>query len=292
MLWFLLIVIAIIAVVAVVKSGVFNPPAQCQCCGVSLKGTEQTLLGSEKVVLCKNCAEKIHPQILGYAKKNWSYSDYTDYLAWEEETRQEREQFNPDVEYGNLCALKIDTKRGLFSLDLGFKKSMVFRFADLVDFDLNFKPEKVKEGLLGDKVKGNEFAAVELSRPRVYLEEIIKYGVSLGLRKKGILSSKYEYELSDAFLEAIRTFTICACVEASKDNDAYQQGSRDIGKIEKALALFMFDSMDEVTPDSLKQQRNALIKAFHPDNNESNETFSQKINAAYALLSSQLRVSF
>jgi DnaJ-class molecular chaperone len=39
----------------------------------------------------------------------------------------------------------------------------------------------------------------------------------------------------------------------------------------------------------LKQQRNALIKAFHPDNNESNETYAQKINAAYELLSGMIK---
>ena len=289
MLWVLLIAIVIIAIVVIVKKGVFNPPAQCQCCGKSLKGTEQTLLGSEKVVLCKDCADKIHPQILKCAKKNWSYSDYTDYLAWEEETREERAQFNPEVEYGNAYTLKIDTERGLFSLDAGYKKSMVFRFADLCDYDLDFKPEKVKDGLLGEKVKGNEFVAVELSRPNVYLEEVVKYGVSLRLRKKGILSSKYEYQLSDAFLEAIRAFSICIYIEMMKREGASQQERQDISEIEKALALFMFDSMDEVNPKSLKQQRNALIKAFHPDNNESNETYSQKINAAYELLSNLIR---
>ena len=47
----------------------------------------------------------------------------------------------------------------------------------------------------------------------------------------------------------------------------------------------MFDSIDDITQDSLKKQRNALIKAFHPDNAEENEAYSQKINAAYELLS-------
>lgn len=46
----------------------------------------------------------------------------------------------------------------------------------------------------------------------------------------------------------------------------------------------MFDSMSDVTEENLKKQRNALIKAFHPDNSEDNEIYSQKINAAYDLL--------
>ena len=42
--------------------------------------------------------------------------------------------------------------------------------------------------LLGDKVKGNEFAAVELSRPRVYLEEIVKYGAAFCGKEVEIIS--------------------------------------------------------------------------------------------------------
>ena len=47
--------------------------------------------------------------------------------------------------------------------------------------------------------------------------------------------------------------------------------------------------MDKVTLDSLKEQRNALIKAFHPDNAEANVAYSQKINAAYNLLSDMIK---
>lgn len=280
---FWIIVIAIIVLIVLFKVGVFRKPAKCQSCGSSIKGTEQTLLGPGKVVLCKECASKIHPQIFSYAKNNWSYKDYTDYVAWEKETKDERGQFNPDCEYG--CKLSIDTERGLFSIGAGKSGRLVFRFTDLTDYELNFKPEEVKEGLLGDKVEGDEFIAVELARPRVYLEYVINYGVKLKLRKKGILSSKYEYDLSDGFLEAIRAFTLCVYIEVAKRKGAYQQETQNIGEIEKALALFMFDSMDEVTESNLRQQRNTLIKAFHPDNNESNEAYSQKINAAYELLS-------
>ena len=236
--------------------------------------------------LCKECADKIHPQIINYAKENWNYTDYTDYLAWEEATKEERSKFDPDVLYGYQLA--IDTERGLFSIGTGKNGGMVLRFADLTDYELNFKPEEVKEGLLGDKVKGNEFVMVELATPKLYLENIINYGVKLRLRKKGIFSTKYEYELSDGFMETIRIFTICIYIEVQRREDKYNPESQSIGEVEKALALFMFDSMDEVTEASLKQQRNALIKAFHPDNNESNEVYSQKINSAYELLSGML----
>lgn len=159
------------------------------------------------------------------------------------------------------------------------------RFADLTDYELNFKAEEVKEGLLGNKVKGNEYVTVDLAYPRVYIEEVIDYGVKLSLRKKGFLSSKYEYEFSNGFSEIIRAFSICVAIEIARREGDDKEETMNIGEVEKALALFMFDSMDEVTQDSLKKQRNALIKAFHPDNAEQNEAYSQKINAAYNLLS-------
>lgn len=282
-----LIIITVIVFVVLNKVGLFRKPGECRHCGKLLKGTEQQVFGpGSALVLCSECSGRIHPQLMKYARKSWSYPDYTDYLAWEEETENERKQFDPDFSYGFVNELMIDTERGLFSIGSGRKGGMVFRFADLTDYELNFKPEEVKEGLLTDKVKGNEFVAVELSRPNVYLEEIVKTGVKLGLKKKGILSNKYEYELSDKFMEVIRAFTICVYIEVNRCEEeyGYAQENVSIGEIEKALALFMFDSMDEVTEESLKKQRNALIKAFHPDNNETNEAYSQKINASYELL--------
>lgn len=287
---FWIIVIAIIVLVVLFKLGVFRKPDECKSCGKSIKGTEQQVFSNGDFCLCKECAGKIHPQILKYAKENWSYTDYTDYLAWEEATKEERAHFNPDVKYGYGCQLAIDTERGLFSI--GTKETgggMVLRFADLTDYELNFKPLNVKEGLLGDKVEGEEIVMVELATPKLYLEDVINYGVKLKLRKKGFISTKYEYELSDDFLEAIRAFNICIYVEAMRREGTYNQENQNIGEIEKALALFMFDSLDEVTEENLKQQRNALIKAFHPDNNESNEAYSRKINAAYELLSGMIK---
>ena len=280
---FWIIVIAIVVLMVLWKMGVFRKPSECKNCGKTLKGTEQQVFKHGDFCLCKECVDKIHPQIVYYAKEKWDYTDYMNYLTWEDATKEERAQFNPDVIYGHQ--LSIDTERGLFSIGIGITDGMVFRFVDLIDYELNFKPEEVKQGLVGEKVKGNEFVMVELSSPSVYLEKVINRGVNLKLRKKGILSTKYEYELSDRFLEAIRDFTICVYIAAQRHEGTYNQESQNIGEIEKALALFMYDSMDEVTEASLKQQRNALIKTFHPDNNESNEAYSQKINAAYELLS-------
>lgn len=284
MFWFILIVI--LTVVVLIKAGVFRRTVPCKQCNVALKGSAQVVLGydSRRFVLCKDCFSKIHPKISKYAKDNWSYAEYSDYLAWDDATREERAQFRPTDEYGYIVKLKIDTERCLFTIGDG-KNDIVLRFADIRDFDINFKPEKLKEGVFSTKVKGSEYVAVELITPALYIEEILHYGASYKLREKGFINKQYEYDFSEEFMDIIRAFTICIYIVENAMNEQMDMSEHDIDEIQKALALFMFDSMEEVTEDSLKRQRNTMIKAFHPDNNENNEAYSQKINTAYELLS-------
>ena len=57
-----------------------------------------------------------------------------------------------------------------------------------------------------------------------------------------------------------------------------------LNDISKALALFMFDSLEDVTEEKLKKQRNMLLKAYHPDEGIADDTYSQRINTAYSLI--------
>ncbi|WP_455720483.1 hypothetical protein [Agathobacter sp.] len=286
---FFIIIVAIVVLIVLYGMGVFSKPAPCQCCGTELKGTQQIKFGNihSQFILCKDCENKIHPVIKDYANSNWSYSDFEDYLAWEEETKDERAQFSKTSSYGSYCSVDIDKKRGLFKINMPLiKEGMVFRFADLDDCDIDFRPEEADDGFLNSTVMGNEFIMVELTRPNVRIEEMLTLTACYSAKKKGVFSTKYEYNLSDELYGFIRTFTTCIYLEQEKQNQAYAEESYNIDEIEKALALFMFDSMEDVTEENLKRQRNALIKAFHPDNNESNERYSQKINEAYDLLKS------
>ena len=294
---FWVVLIAIIVLVILYIKGVFRKEADCMHCGKHLKGTEQFLFSPENgadVVLCYDCYNKVPHKILDYATSHWSYSDYKSYLDWEEATKEERSHFNPTVEYGDFTKLKIDMERCLFTIGNGYD-DIVFRFMDLQSYELNYKPEAVKDGMLGAKVTGNEYVAIELLAPSLYLEEILKYGVSYRLREKGFISKKYEYDFSDKFFELIMSFNACAyVVDQIRNGEAHQENqqrttSSDMNEVQKALALFMFDSLDDVTQDSLKKQRNIMIKAFHQDNLEKNEAYSQKINAAYELLSQHIQ---
>lgn len=71
----------------------------------------------------------------------------------------------------------------------------------------------------------------------------------------------------------------------SKDNSGLTE------KQKKAMATFMFDSMDGVTIEKLQKQRRILIKAFHPDlngENSENIQYAQKINEAFDILKEML----
>ncbi len=290
MFWVILIVIVVLFVL--VKLGVFRKEGQCNHCNAPLKGTEQVVIGSgeRKFILCKECYGKIHPSLTRYAKEHWTYSRYQDYLVWEEETKEERANFEATDEYGYGTRLRIDTEKCLFTLGSG-KNDLVLRFCDLMRADINFKPGEVKDGVFSTKVKGDEYASIQMTRPAVYLEEVLNYGASYKLREQGFINKKYEYDLSPAFMEIIRAFSICMYITQNAQNTQGSQSAhtaQEIDEVQKALALFMFDSMEEVTEESLKKQRNSLIKAFHPDNNENNEAYSQKINAAYEVLSDLL----
>lgn len=308
---FLVIVIVVIVLIVLAYKGVFSKPQPCKHCGKELKGTEQKrfwgggtvglLYGETDVpvqegfVLCQDCCNKIHRDLLSFAETSWSYSDYTNYLEWEEQTKEERSFFEPDIVYGkSYDKLMIDQERGLFCIGSDKKKDLVLRFEDLVEYDVNFEPKEYKEGFFGDKVIGNEYIKITSRIPALILNKTLCSDVKYAVKVSGIINPKYGYEYSDEFFEIIRIFSICAYLGENKKYNQQSSGNSEtnmqqIGELQKALALFMFDDINEVTEEALKQQRNTLIKAFHPDNNTSNEAYSQKINAAYELLHSYIR---
>lgn len=291
---FWVILIALVVVFALFKMGFFRKNKECSDCGTSLSGNKQIILGSgeKKFVLCQNCVDKIHPQLMKYAKDYWDYNDYKNYLLLEESNKDYIAQFKPTDEYGKTAKLKIDKEHCLFTIGDG-KNDYVFCFDQVVDYDISFRADEIKEGLLGDKVKGDEYASIQLNCPNVYIEKILNHGVSYKIKEKGFINIKYQFEYSESFSNIIRTFSVCMRIIESirqdmNNNHDSSSYSHEVDELQKALALFMFDSMDEVTEESLKKQRNALIKAFHPDNDESNQAYSQKINTAYEILKGQL----
>lgn len=292
----MLSVLLLIVIFVLWHKGFFRKKGECRHCGKKLKGTEQTVIGAgeNEFILCSDCASKIHKQILDAAgDEEWTYQDYLDCLAWYDETAEERARFKPDASYEGGTAwagentLEIDTENLLFRVGTKKQPREVFRFADIVNYKLEFVPEKVDTSFLGNQVNGKEFIRFELIQPRVTIERTLKVA-TYDLKKKGIFNPDYKYKLPEEFNNIIIRFLLCvmfcaALRQAAQNGGARQEESR-AAETDKALALFMFDSIADVTEESLKRQRDVLIKAFHPDNGEENTAYAQKINAAYVIL--------
>lgn len=282
MIWTILIM-AVIVLLVLKAMGVFRKEANCRHCNATLKGTEQKMIDSGQCVLCKECYGKIHP-LLRDSTHDWGYETYLDYLAWEEETKEERELFTPTVVHGSSEIIKVDLERGLFSIEESTNKPLVLKFSDLLDVNFDITNPEIKESMFGTKVEGNEYFSVTLERPQATINGVLRYGVKCKAKLTNFFTKEYRYFYSDGFANLVESFAECIDVSVNMQNHQAEGSSRDDDGIQKALNLFMFDSIEEVTPESLKKQRNALIKAFHPDNDEENEAYSQKINAAYEIL--------
>ena len=60
-------------------------------------------------------------------------------------------------------------------------------------------------------------------------------------------------------------------------------------ELQKAMLVFLIDDLKDVTLDNLKEQRNRLMKMYHPDAiPDIDPKYAQKINSAYEVLKNHL----
>ena len=100
-------------------------------------------------------------------------------------------------------------------------------------------------------------------------------------------SSSYNDEQYSEYVQFIRqkSRNIKEIGKQISGTKTVQQHTQD--DVGKAMSLFMLDSLDNVTIESLKQIRNRLIKSFHPDDASNNNDYTEKaqqINKSYSIL--------
>ena len=255
-------------------------------------GQKTSLLARMKLhdgnYLCSTCAAKIPSFMKESVKAHYDLSDYRTFLEYIEYSNRElRPRFHETHYY---YSIHIDTENKLFYLGYELnEKTVFFSFHSIEDFDLIFKAEVLKEGVLGDKVKGELLLILKLDFPYFYHEEILDYSAKAKAKKK-LLSNTVEYDNPKGMNEFLLFFQ--TAWKASLE-EAYAQEQRErtssnattSGELQQAMALFMIDRMEDLTLDRIRAQRNRLIKAFHPDKGSSNDTaYAQKINNAYEFL--------
>lgn len=245
---------------------------------------------TDGLYLCSVCKKKLPYYLRDYDFDLETYKGYVQYIKKQQELCR-----NIFKETRNYATIHVDTEHALFYLsDKIFGNSiddntLFMRLQDIEEFDLIFSPDTYKEGTFGDKLKGNVLMRLKMRMPEFYYEDTVVYGETAKV-KKGLLGSKYSYQEPTSLTDFLTFFNLARDaaneVENYVDNELYAANNNF--ELQQAMALFMIDSLDEITPEKLKSLRNKLIMTFHPDKGDDDKRHLQKINAAYEIIIKEL----
>lgn len=265
--------------------GIFKE-INCASCGKKTNILTRTKL-HDGHYLCGECLSKIPSHMKDSVKKHYDLENYRGFLDYKDYSDRElRPQFHETQSY---YSVHIDTESRLLYLGYDINdKTIFYHFHNVEEFNLIFNAEEYKEGMLGDKVKGELLLVLKVNTPYFYHEEILDYSAKARAKKK-LLSNKVEYENPRGMDEFLLYFQAAwrASLEAAYSQEQYgdHYESSAESELSQAMALFMIDSIEDLTVEQIRAQRNRLIKAFHPDKGSAGDTaYAQKINSAYELL--------
>ena len=257
----------------------------CAECGKKTKLLFRTKLTDENY-LCSECMSSIPSYMRESFALTYSLDDYRALISHIEESNRE---FRPIFqETHNYYSIHIDAINNLFYIGNRIDNQTLFlRFRYISNYQLAFHAEEIKEGAFGDKVSGKILFKILMDIPYFYYEEILAHNVKVKA-KKAFFGSEVQYE-DPQDLQVFLTFFEMSFNSDKEDfysiYDEFGENTSDISELQQAMALFMIDDLSDVTPNELKEQRNKLIKIFHPDKSPRNdEKYAQKINAAYEVL--------
>lgn len=252
----------------------------CTNCGVKTKMLFRTHL-CDGTYLCSKCMTCIPSYMKSSFIDKYSYEDYNTFKEYVDYSNKElRPLFHETHEFHNI---HIDTENRIFYMGYGIDSETLFlRFAGITRFDMVFKAEDYKEGIFGDKVTGKILFELGMDTPYFYREEVLTTNAKAKAKKK-LFGSKIEFENPSEMDDFMYYFNRAWEIDmAIMENSDYTEVSPEL---QQAMALFMLDSLEDTTPEDLKNLRNRLIKTFHPDEGEADDAKNaQKINGAYELI--------
>ena len=254
----------------------------CSECGKKAGLLTRTKLIDGKY-LCSDCTADIPSYIMECVSEYYDYEDFKalkGYIKYSNETLKPK--FNETASYEKL---HIDEDNKLFYISTGFfGEPLYLEFANVSSFDMDYQAETVKEGLIGDKVFGSVIVDLRMAVPKFAYIKVLAKDVK-AKAKTNFLGTKVTYECPKKMEEFVIRF-MTAWNEALEDiQQEYAQESVNMNELEKAKVLFMLDDIDDISLEDIKEQRNRLIRMFHPDaGNDSDTKYAQKINNAYEIL--------
>ncbi len=257
----------------------------CAECGKKAGALLRTKL-QDGNYLCFDCASKVPAFLM---KNCQSMDEYHGKIAYLEENSKIAEIFEENHVFSGI---HLDTTHHYFYVNaLSQSPKVYLNFADVEQFDLAFIAKEYKDGVIsGKKVEGKITMSLRVSSPEFFFEDVID-SKAKAPAKKGFLSNKVVYDSPVGMDEFMYYFEEAVAVaKAQRAEDEGYQSSKaspnDLSLLQQAMVLYMLDTLDGVTKDQLKAQRNRLIKTFHPDNGDPADTtrYAAKINEAYDVL--------
>lgn len=162
---------------------------KCVHCGKKAGMMNRTKLSGDEYV-CGNCISGIPPEFVS------KLSEYTsqDFKAlrdfFDQENKLREKQFREKRKY--KC-IHLDTEHNLFYLDT-IRPKVYFRLEDAEQFDLEYRPETVKEGFLSDKVTGHVHMTLRVKFPPFSREEIIARDEKSSGEIKGLIKKRLSWQ--------------------------------------------------------------------------------------------------
>lgn len=258
----------------------------CAECGKQFGGILKTKLADSRY-LCSNCTDSVPPYMYKSFFDSYTLDEFRtlkQYIEYSE--RELRPLFSETDSY---YSIHIDAVNELFYLGKKITEDTIFfKFSNVDNFDLDFNAKELKAGILGDKVTGDILFELSMTLPRFDHETKLATDVKT-TAKKNLFGTKITYDSPADMSEFYAHFRTLWILSADDDCEGADESTSDSSPLQQAMALFMLDSLENVTLNDVTVMRDCLMSVFHPDKqSDSDAAFGQKINEAYDELKKHL----
>lgn len=227
--------------------------------------------------ICQNCYRRI-PGFIRYDLKHYDVYIIRNIHGYFFNTMKYR--FDSTASYGNLLVDEINGLIGIKSHD----EISIFNALDLKDIDI------IATDIFADKnnrVKCNIELRCETDNPPMMFKTYIKKNVFCKSKRVDYEHISWEMPSEIAVIKIVINNALQRAEEKFIKSISNDNLSLHDIEIIKAKALFMIDG--EYNISSIKEQRDRLLKTFHPDNDHYiDDKYSKKIIHGFNLLKKEL----
>ena len=267
----------------------------CAACQEKTKILSRTKLRDGNF-LCSSCMKAVPSFMRSSVKKGYDITDYHMLISYIKESNEElRPIFRETDRY---YSVHIDSENHLFYIGKAINDNTVFfKLHNVLNFDLVFKGENVREGFGSTKVFGKLLMEIEGQAPYFYYDTVLDNYASVKAQKI-MHGTKIKYDNPKGMNEFREFFLFIWNESIALNSYHYEETTQQYEEavssampfeLQQAMALFMFDDLKDVTISKLKLQRNRLMQTFHPDHGNAEDTqYAQKINNAYEVIKGNL----